>query len=226
MCRFASFKHNPKLVEVVVADWFSHGRTEKLTDKTEKTGWYDGHYLPNGTVECRIPDETGRDLVMADWVKRQWPTFVDFIAWAVKNGADVNARDDDDGATALHVMAERGDVDVTQQLVVAGADVNARTDGGQTALICASFNGCTEAVRLLIAARADLNVQNEWGRTALMRAAYFGHVDIVRLLIDAGAYVNLRDSRDQTALHKANVRPHLAPHQEIVDMLKTAGAVE
>jgi ankyrin repeat protein len=220
MCRFASFKHNPKLVEVVVADWFSHGNTEKLTGKTELQGWYDGHYLMDGDIECRVP--VGVDRVMKDWVKRQWPTFTDFIAWAIRNGADITARNED-GYTALHKAAEVGFADVVRALLSAGADANVRTKIGQTALIVASFFGYAEVVRLLLEFKADVNARNQWGNTALHRAAFANEADVVRLLIDAKADLNLRNLRNDqgvTALHEAERRNNFA----VAEMLKIAGA--
>ena len=146
MCQFASFKHNPHLQELVVADLFSHGRTEELTGKTEKQGWYDGHYLPDDTIQCRIPGRT--DKVMEAWVKKSFPTFSDFLLWAFKNGADVNAKDPD-GRTALYWASRNGHTDCVKLLIEAKADVNAKDSDGRTALYWASCKGHTDCVKLL-----------------------------------------------------------------------------
>jgi ankyrin repeat protein len=48
----------------------------------------------------------------------------------LKQGADVNAAQGD-GMSALHYAAERGDVEMTEMLVYAGANVGATTRIGQ-----------------------------------------------------------------------------------------------
>jgi hypothetical protein len=194
MCQFISFKHNPKLMEIAVADWFSHGRTEKLTGKTEKTGWYDGHYLPSGTVQCRIPD--GTDRVMEERIKRKWPTFYSFITWAVRNGAKLDAIDDTPfRQTALIWAAEHGRYDVAHLLIKAGADVTITTGGGHTALYRAALQGHSGIVQLLIAAKSDVNALDNFGITALDRAYFAGHTDVIRRLKRAGARGTLPEKK-------------------------------
>ena len=55
------------------------------------------------------------------------------VRFLVENGADVNARDEDD-QTALHEAAHKGHIDVVRFLVENGADVNARNKYDQTPL--------------------------------------------------------------------------------------------
>jgi len=149
MCKFASFKHNPNQpsgYDIRVADLFSHGNTEKILGLTEKQGWYDGHYLPSGTVEFRIPGGTSE--VAVESVKERWPTFMDFLRWAYQNGADVNAKDND-GQTALYWASCSGRAEVVTLLLDAKADVNTKDNNGQTALYWASYYGHAEVVKLL-----------------------------------------------------------------------------
>ena len=146
MCQMASFKHNPERQEIAVYNLVSHGATEEQTGKTEASGWYDGHYLPDGTVQCRVPG--GEDAVMDGWVKSQWPTFGAFLKWALCNGADVNAKDGD-GNTAMVWAAYRGHDKVFTLLIKAGADVNSKDSYGNTALLWAASKGNDKAVELL-----------------------------------------------------------------------------
>ena len=65
----------------------------------------------------------------------------DAVRALLKDGADVNAAQGD-GMTALHWAAQKGDVELAQMLLYAGANVKATTRlGGYTPLLIASKNG-------------------------------------------------------------------------------------
>lgn len=49
----------------------------------------------------------------------------------------------------------------------AGAEVNAKTDGGKTALIHAVSNNCVEAAEALLSGGAEINTADGEGYTAL-----------------------------------------------------------
>jgi ankyrin repeat protein len=72
-----------------------------------------------------------------------------------RNRADVNAREQRYGDTALMWAAVAGHVDVVRLLIEAGADVRAVDDEGVTALHLARANGHTEVAAALLAAGAD-----------------------------------------------------------------------
>lgn len=77
------------------------------------------------------------------------------------------------GLTALHLAVNTGDYGVVRSLVMAGADVNARTssnslvDKDQTPLHFAAEFFDVDMVRLLLAAGADTNARDEFGYTPL-----------------------------------------------------------
>ena len=82
MCRFISFWHNPLNGDIAVNDLNSHSNTLdnlKLTNGI----WREGHYLPDGTIECRVE---GKDRIsMIDCnerLKQKYPTFIDFANYA------------------------------------------------------------------------------------------------------------------------------------------------
>ena len=96
---------------------------------------------------------------------------------------------------ALLNAAENGNIDIMQQLLDHGADVNAhpygnletipahRQDKGWgSALHCAVKNHRTEAVSFLLEKGADKKYRNKVGLTALDLARELGREDIVRLL--------------------------------------------
>jgi uncharacterized protein len=74
-----------------------------------------------------------------------------------RNRADVNAREQRYGDTALMWAAVAGHIDVVRLLIEAGADVRAVDDEGVTALHLARANGHTEVAAALLAAGANPN---------------------------------------------------------------------
>jgi uncharacterized protein len=71
-----------------------------------------------------------------------------------RNRADVGAREQWYGHTALMSAAAAGNADVIRLLIEAGADVNAVDDEGASALSLARANGHSEAAAALLAASA------------------------------------------------------------------------
>jgi uncharacterized protein len=88
----------------------------------------------------------------------------------------------------------RGDVETVQELLRAGADINARDRHGQTALMLAAHRGDRELVEILVEGGADLNVTAKYNLSALMLAVTAGHVGVARLLAGAGADLRVRGS--------------------------------
>lgn len=95
------------------------------------------------------------------------------------------------GNTPLHAARK---ATVTEALIKAGADINARTKDGNTALSLAAARGYPKIVSLLLAADADINTKANNGNTPLMNAILsysYGAEDkylmIVRLLLEHGA---------------------------------------
>ena len=119
----------------------------------------------------------------------------------VKNGADVNARDES-GDTPLMAAALYADTAVLELLLRAGADVNATNKAGATALMrAATFE---DKARLLVANGADVKARSRFGNTALILAARKpGNSRTVKLLLDRGADPNAANVLGATALMAA-----------------------
>ena len=153
------------------------------------------------------------------------------MRYLVRLGASVEATDDD-GATALHLAAGAGHLDVVEYLVEEqGLDVAATNDAGDTALDVAAAEGHTAVVAYLeplaaVAEPEEVARTPEEARAALDRlgiryweqtfrdSAAAGNLAVVKLFVDAGKDVN------GWKLHLAARSGHL----EVVQYLVEQGA--
>ena len=111
----------------------------------------------------------------------------------LKNGEDVNAAQGD-GMTALHWAARNGDLELTQMLLYAGANVKAATRlGGYTPLLMAADQGHAGVIAALVAGGADVKAANALGTTPLMLAAASGNPQAVTILVENGAELDARE---------------------------------
>jgi uncharacterized protein len=158
----------------------------------------------------------------------------------LKAGADPNAKDEN-GMTALRHVAwdGRNQVNVTQRLIAAKADVNIAADDDWTPLIQAMYNDPSAAVpvaQLLLQAGADASVVNDEGNSALMLASKHGMAVLIPALVKAGADIDER-GRDGTslglaaeegetavvqALLEANADPNLGNRDNQTPLMKAA----
>jgi len=102
--------------------------------------------------------------------------------------------------TAMTMLARYGKTKLIQELLAAGANIEARVNWGYTPLICAAFNGHTDTVKVLLEAGANIEALGDECDTALMRAASRGQTETVKALLAAGANIEARNAKGQTAL--------------------------
>ncbi len=144
----------------------------------------------------------GRDVPLVEAVKSG-----DVEAVRALAQPDTVNRPTPDGTTALHWAAYRGDVDVAEVLIRAGADVTLMNRYGVMPLALACRAGNAPVIEQLLHAGADPNSTLPEGETVLMAAAQAGSAAGVRLLLAQGAHVNAREeTEDQTALMWAAAR--------------------
>lgn len=106
----------------------------------------------------------------------------------------------------IHTAALTGNVDVLEQHVMYGTDLNSKDPyANSTPLITASVFGKINAVKFLIDAGADLNALNNDGATALHSAAFFCNTEIVEVLLEAGIDKTVRNKYGQTALESVQI---------------------
>ncbi len=88
MCKMASFFHNPNTGDIKVWDLVGHNETAEHLGLDMKY-WREGHYLPDGTVECRvIKIDKYSQKYCNERLKCRFPTFKRFLRWALKQSID------------------------------------------------------------------------------------------------------------------------------------------
>jgi hypothetical protein len=138
-------------------------------------------------------------LVNAIWKEEEAEVLVE-VRKLLATGVDVNMVDKNTDSTALGEAVVRGNLELVQTFLSAGADPNIRNSSGQTALMRLDDDASAELVRALIDAGAKVNLKDEDGDSALLVAAALENSDVLRALLDAGAKVNAKNKEGKTAL--------------------------
>ena len=129
-------------------------------------------------------------------------SLVEVLSCLIKNGAEVNARDQS-GRTPLMEACRRCRANVVTFLIEHGAEVNARDQSGRTPLMEACKHCRANVVTFLIEHGAEVNARDQSGHTPLMEACSHGEENAVTFLIEHGADVDPQDNDEETALHHA-----------------------
>jgi hypothetical protein len=113
---------------------------------------------------------------------------------------DVNGVDSV-GNTTLSDEVRQRHADVVDELITAGANVNAGNASGVTPLMVAiAFDPeSSRMMQRLLDAGAEIDDQDKGGLTALMYAARYGRQEAVTLLLARGANPTIRDNQGRTA---------------------------
>jgi ankyrin repeat protein len=101
--------------------------------------------------------------------------------------AGASAQDSQAVVQALNMAIFENKLDLVEDLLARGIDVNAPAPGGTTPLFTAAMMGRQALVRRLLDLGADPSAGTEDRESPLSRAATMGHVAIVRALLEAGA---------------------------------------
>jgi hypothetical protein len=109
---------------------------------------------------------------------------------------------DASGWTPLMYAASSYGDSFVNEMLKAGAKVNARSKRGETALMASAVTGMADED--LLNAGADVNAVNDVGMTALMLLAQLGKPDEIEALLKAGADARKKDAEGRTALDYLN----------------------
>jgi ankyrin repeat protein len=93
-----------------------------------------------------------------------------------------------------------GIMELTEEFLEEGVDVNTKFDSGKSLLITALEKGYRDIAKLLIENGADPNVTSDEGETPLMICLRLNMPDIARQLVDNGADVNAENAGGGTPL--------------------------
>jgi len=105
----------------------------------------------------------------------------------------------------IHEAVIRGDVQIIQEYIKAGSDLNEKEPaGGSSPIITAALFGKTEIVAALLNSGAEVNFRNNEGSTALHTAAFFCRTEIVKLLLENDADVNIKNNSGTTPLESVS----------------------
>ena len=104
------------------------------------------------------------------------------------------------GESPLMLVSLKGQVELADQMVKKGADVNKT---GWTPLHYAASTGQIATIRLLIENNAYIDAESPNGSTPLMMASMYGSTEAVKLLLDDGADPGLKNQQGLTAMQFA-----------------------
>ncbi|XP_069688791.1 ankyrin-1-like [Periplaneta americana] len=135
-------------------------------------------------------------------------------------GANYSAVSSRDELTTVHYAAIGGNVEILQQLITLGANVDVPDRTGNSPLQIAAHEGHFQMVQALIKAGANEIAVDQIGNTVLHLAAAGGNLNTVNELIMLGANPDALNGHLQTPAHAAAEGGHL----EILKALINAGA--
>ncbi len=112
--------------------------------------------------------------------------------------------------------ASINDVEMLQNFLLAGMDIDARGPQDDNALQVAAERGHADALELLLESGADADIRSKDGWTPLMTAAFYNQVEAVRILLKYGADAAKKDNSGWTALMQAVYKGHTQVVTEMV----------
>jgi len=153
------------------------------------------------------------------------------IEWLAEQGVDIN-EPNNEGITALHLIAQKYSLELAEWFIKRVADINAKDKKGETPMDIAIKQGNLELMQLLkdngAAVKANsfylrsdakiyewledngannVNIPGRDGLTPLHVAVKEYNFEAVKWLLNKGADCNIKDSHGQTAIEMAITQP-------------------
>jgi len=137
------------------------------------------------------------------------------IEEAINDGANINARNEDQETPLMWAAWGNPDPEVIAFLVKAGADIKAKDKEGDAPLMFAAIsNSSAKIITALVEAGADVNAQNDKGSTPLILAVKFNTEDleaqrsepspeVIITLLQLGADAKIKDNELKMAIDYA-----------------------
>ena len=133
---------------------------------------------------------------------------LELIRLLLVKGAKLEARDQYNRETPLLRATRHGYEQVVEELIISGANIDAKNKRQQTALHVVSYSGKienTKLVQLLLERNPNLlEAKDSIGDTPLYPAIEEKHEQVVKQLIICGANLDTRNNSKQTPLHIAS----------------------
>ncbi|MCW3790296.1 ankyrin repeat domain-containing protein [Paenibacillus sp. LS1] len=116
----------------------------------------------------------------------------------------------------LFKAVEDSDTERIEQMIQAGANINAQDQSGRTAAMIATYNNDLASATLLIEAGADVNIQDDMKNNPFLYAGAEGYLDILKLTIEAGADPAITNRYGGTALIPASEHGYVDVVKELL----------
>jgi ankyrin repeat protein len=148
-------------------------------------------------------------------INRETP---DIARLLIRNGADVNVREESEGLSALLMASHHGYTELAADLLAAGADIHASDHWGYRPMMKAAAYGHSEILRGIVQHDNDANYQNAQGISAAYLAAQNGHLECLQLLVSVNAQFDAARDDGVTALMAACYKGHYGVVKYLLDV--------
>jgi ankyrin repeat protein len=149
-------------------------------------------------IVAQVPADDRADLSLAI---RQGN--LDRVKVIVQRAPALAGSADDSGFTPLHIAATAGRVDIIEFLLRSGADIEARTLGGQTPLFQTVPLGSGAAFEFLLRRGARLDARDNAGESILQFALTWQRPAMAELILARGFVIDVRGAAGQDMLEQA-----------------------
>lgn len=138
----------------------------------------------------------------------------------LKNGADVNAAEENGESVLCFALRYRCDEEIIDVLIENGADImHTDKEGVSVFDVAVTYNNLAMIERLIEEGFDVNHATRRSGFTPLMGAVCYGRTDVIKKLLEKGVDVNVRDNHGLSAIDFAR-KTH---KKSIIELFKSAG---